>query len=201
MRFAAVFTALTVAATAGLQQVSAQSFNVSSDSIVDALLLQAPHYNAPNPPWVAGATPGWYYGKGSPDGILCILEGLLCELLELLPFCLHCPHKVKNPPEYTPTFTNLTCAAQDSSYQTYGLVDTVADCQSMCDTVEGCVFFNVYHDNNADDKNDSPLLTCALFTSCLGPSSADNCGGQTQSNGLPDTISESSGFCKKTPTA
>jgi len=120
--------------------------------------------------------------------------------LELLHLGFYCPSPPHNPPpEYTETFFNLTCASQDSSYQTYGLVDTIADCESMCDSVTGCTFFNTYHDVNG--KNGSTQLTCSLFTSCLTASTADNCGGQTQPNGSVDYIIDSDGYCKKTPTA
>ncbi|KAJ7206648.1 hypothetical protein GGX14DRAFT_551510 [Mycena pura] len=105
------------------------------------------------------------------------------------------------PPEYTPTYTNLTCASQDGSFQTFGLVDTVADCQAMCDSVSGCIFVNTYHDNNDAGKGNSTLLTCSLFSKCLDASSADNCGGQGQPDGGVDFITDSSGWCKSKPTA
>ncbi|KAF8201244.1 hypothetical protein K438DRAFT_1716978 [Mycena galopus ATCC 62051] len=201
MRFSTVFTALAV--------VTGASAQFSGSSITAALSLTASNkYGAPIPPWETGHKPGWYYGSGSaPEGILCVLEEIFCELLELFPFCLHCPkpppppppHKPPPPPEYTPTFQNQTCATQDGSYQTYGLVDTVADCQAMCDTVAGCTFVNSYHDVNG--KGGSTQLTCSLFTQCLTASSNDNCGGQTQSDGSVDFITNSDGYCKKTPTA
>ncbi|KAJ7768209.1 hypothetical protein B0H16DRAFT_1686396 [Mycena metata] len=197
MRFSAVFSALAVVATG----VSAANF--SADSITSALTLTASnHYGAPIPPWEVNHHPGWYYGNSAPSGLICLLDKIICELLELFPFCLQCPkppHKTPPPPEYTQTFYNLTCAAQDDSYQTYGLVDTIADCQSMCDSVAGCTFFNTYHDVNG--KDGSTQLTCALFEKCLDASSADNCGGQTQPDGSVDFIIQSDGYCKKTPTA
>ncbi|KAJ7478753.1 hypothetical protein B0H11DRAFT_1725806, partial [Mycena galericulata] len=166
-------------------------------------LTAANHYGAPIPPWESGHYPGWYYGHGTPpQGIFCILEELFCELLDLFPFCFHCPKpplKRPPPPEYTPTFYNQTCATQASSYQTYGLVDTVADCEAMCDSVAGCTFVNTYHDVNG--KNGSTELTCSLFSTCLTAASNDNCGGQTQPNGSVDFITNSDGYCKKTPTA
>ncbi|KAJ7489324.1 hypothetical protein FB451DRAFT_1362239 [Mycena latifolia] len=200
MRFTTLFSTLAVVATGA----SATSF--SSASITSAIGLTAQnHYGAPIPPWKVGHYPGWYYGKGtSPKGIACILEGLLCELLELFPFCLQCPkppppHNPPPPPEYSQTFYNLTCAAQDDSYQTYGLVDTVDDCIAMCDSVSGCTFFNTYHDVNG--KDGSTQLTCALFTKCLTADSADNCGGQTQPDGSVDYITNSDGYCKTKATA
>ncbi|CAK5274183.1 unnamed protein product [Mycena citricolor] len=202
MRFSGLFSALAV-----VSAVSAQSYN--AQSITNAMSLTAQnHYGAPTPPWVTGHTPGWYYGQhGPPDGVILFLEGILCELLDLFPFCLHCPSPPKAPPhgspppppEFKQSFYNLTCAAQDASYMTYGLVDTVADCQTMCDTVPGCNFYNSYHDVNG--KNGSPQLTCALFSaSCLNATSADNCGGQTQPDGSIDYIINSDGYCRNTPS-
>ncbi|KAF7316272.1 hypothetical protein MIND_00145900 [Mycena indigotica] len=188
MRFTTAFAALTVLATGASVSAQNATFTVTSNSISNALLLTAPHYGAPNPPWVVGANPGWYYGSGTPPvGLGCILEGLFCDLLKLFPFCLQCPPKHPHTPP--------------PDYMTYGLVDTVADCQAMCDTVSGCTFANAYHDNNADVKGDSTQLTCSLFSKCLPASSADNCGGQTQSNGQPNFITQSYGYCKKKPTA
>ncbi|KAJ7883446.1 hypothetical protein B0H14DRAFT_2701681 [Mycena olivaceomarginata] len=199
MRFSTVFTAFAVVAT------GASAANFSAESITSAISLTAQnYYGAPIPPWKAGHYPGWYYGKSTPPkGLICFLDKLICELLELFPFCFHCPkpppHNPPSPPEYTQTFYNLTCAAQDDSYQTYGLVDTVADCQTMCDSVSGCTFFNTYHDVNG--KDGSTQLTCALFQKCLPAESADNCGGQTQPDGSIDYITNSDGYCKKKATA
>ncbi|KAF7313881.1 hypothetical protein HMN09_00545900 [Mycena chlorophos] len=182
----------------------ATAFTVSSDEITTALKLTAGnHYNCPLPPWEKGSEPGWHYGHSSPPPhIPCLKHGNTCSLLEILdqPGCFHCPPK-STPPEYTKTFSNLTCAAQDDSYLTYGLTDTVEDCQTMCDAVDGCTFINTYHDNNAADKDYSPLLTCALFSKCLTASSADNCGGQGQPDGGIEFITQSYGYCKKKPTS
>ncbi|KAJ7023258.1 hypothetical protein C8F04DRAFT_970341 [Mycena alexandri] len=209
MRFSAVFSALAVVATG----VSAANFSANSISSAIAL-TSSNHYGAPIPPWKVGHHPGWYYGNGSPPSGINAIEihsQIICELLELFPFCLQCPkpppppphnpppHNPPPPPEYSQTFYNLTCASQDASYQTYGLVDTIADCQAMCDSVAGCTFFNTYHDVNG--KDGSTQLTCALFEKCLDASSADNCGGQTQYDGSVDYIIQSDGYCKKTPTA
>ncbi|CAK5262224.1 unnamed protein product [Mycena citricolor] len=200
MRFTGIFSAFVVAASA----VSAAQVEIESrDSIGVALTLTAAnHYGAPIPPWEVGCTPGWYYGAGLIGGVVIpILDGVLCAVLDLLPFVLHCPPPYpppppppNSPPKYRQSFHNLTCAAQDSSYLTYGLVDTVIGCQAMCDAVTGCKFFNTYHDVNG--KNGSPQLTCALFSaSCLGASSADNCGGQKQPDGSTDYITNSDGYC------
>ncbi|KAF8148327.1 hypothetical protein K438DRAFT_1625528 [Mycena galopus ATCC 62051] len=130
---------------------------------------------------------------------------LLCELLSLLSG-YHCPspspppppptppYGPPPPPEFTQCFSNLTCATQDDSYMTYGLVDTVANCEAMCRSVSGCAFINTYHDVNA--KDGSSQLTCALFSECLTQSSAIHCGGQTQPNGTINYITDSDGYCK-----
>ncbi|KAF8201243.1 hypothetical protein K438DRAFT_1965755 [Mycena galopus ATCC 62051] len=85
-------------------------------------------------------------------------------------------------PKYTPTFQNLTGATQDSSFQTFRLVDTIA----------------AYHDVNG--KDGSPLLTCSFFTQCLTASTADYVGGETQPSGLTNFITDSNGYCKETPS-
>ncbi|KAK7052227.1 hypothetical protein R3P38DRAFT_2859202 [Favolaschia claudopus] len=198
MRFSTIFTAFTALVS------GASAANFSTETVVSAAGLTAQNfYGAPIPPWKVGHYPGWYYGHGTPPvGLPCLLGGLICELLKLLHLGLYCPSPPPHhpsPPGYSQTFQNLTCAAQDDSYQTYGLVDTVADCQAMCDTVSGCTFFNSYHDVNG--KDGSPLLTCALFSKCLPASSADNCGGQSQPDGSIDFITNSDGFCKKKATA
>ncbi|KAJ7446107.1 hypothetical protein FB451DRAFT_1537996 [Mycena latifolia] len=178
MRFTTLFTTLAVVATGA-------SANFSTADITTAATLTAQnYYGAPIPPWHVGHYPGWYYGKGiAPIGIACILEGLFCDLLDLFPFYLHCPkpYYPHSPPEYSQTFYGLTCAAQDDSYQTYGLVDTVEDCMAMCDSVSGCSFFNTYRDVNG--KYGGTQLTCALFKYHLTADSAHNCGGQTNSDG------------------
>ncbi|KAF7325806.1 hypothetical protein MKEN_00431300 [Mycena kentingensis (nom. inval.)] len=221
MRFNAVFAAFAVIAT-GVTAQTPEEFSVTSDLISSALTFVPPHYGSPQPPWVPDARPGWYFGNHTPPFGIFWLEGLLCKLLDLLPGCLKCPHKPHkphNPPEYKPTYYNLTCASQDDSFMTFGLVDTVDDCQDMCDSVPGCTFANsepassleiralnlarlpaAFHDNNATGKGNSTMLTCSLFSKCLGESSADNCGGQGQPDGSIEFITESSGYCKKKAT-
>ncbi|KAJ6551329.1 hypothetical protein B0H19DRAFT_950401 [Mycena capillaripes] len=197
MRFSTVFSALAVVATGA----SAATF--SSESIASGLTLTAKnYYGAPTPPWKAGHHPGWYYGKSTPpQGVACNLQGVSFSILASIAPSPRPrpPAPATPPPEYSQTFYNLTCASQDSSYQTYGLVDTVADCEAMCDSVSGCTFFNTYHDVNG--KDGSTQLTCALFTYCLDASTADNCGGQYQPDGSVDFIINSDGYCKKKPTA
>ncbi|KAJ3799979.1 hypothetical protein GGU11DRAFT_870448 [Lentinula aff. detonsa] len=161
-------------------------------------LSQSNHYGAPIPPWEVGSYPGWYYGQ-DPGAIIgwvlpWLLDTLICDILDLLPFCLHCPIP-KPPPKngWVPTFSNLTGATQAGDYLTYGLVDTIQDCETMCLNVEGCIFINTYHDVNG--KNGSPQLTCSLFSLCHDASDADNKGGQTQPDGSVDYITDSDGFC------
>ncbi|KAJ7051152.1 hypothetical protein C8F01DRAFT_1175984 [Mycena amicta] len=177
----------------------------SSGSISLALsLTSANHYGAPTPPWQPNHKPGWYCGQGSPPtGVVGILEGLFCDLLDLFPFVFHCPkpppppppHQPPPPPAYQQKFYGLTCASQDDSYLTYGLVDTVEDCQYMCNGVQGCVFVNSAANKFPQDF--SPLLTCSLFSKCLTNSTADNCGGQPQPNdGGVNYITDSAGYCK-----
>lgn len=96
---------------------------------------------------------------------------------------------------YSQTFSNLNGATQASDYMTFGLVDTVADCISMCNKAHGCGFVNTYHDVNG--KNGSPLLTCSLFKKCHNASDATNRGGQPGPHGSVDHITTSDGWCKK----
>ncbi|KAJ7267356.1 hypothetical protein C8J57DRAFT_364349 [Mycena rebaudengoi] len=206
------FSALSAIAVLASSASAASLFDAASVSNAAGLSSQN-HYGAPTPPWKPNHSPGWYYGHGTPPkGVKCVLNGIFCELLELFHWGFHCPKRPHHPtpPHYPPppppptgppgygqTFYNLTCASQDDAgaYMTYGLVDTVADCADMCDTVDGCAFFNSYHDNNA--KDGSTQLTCALFNRCLTPESADNCGGQTQPDGSISFITASDGYCKK----
>ncbi|KAF9526070.1 hypothetical protein CPB83DRAFT_858613 [Crepidotus variabilis] len=199
MRFSTLFavTALAVSSVFAEPQLSLTAligFNVDVNN----------HYGAPYPPWVPGALPGWYYGDhpelfpGTP--LFCLLKWF-CAILQLFPGALHCPSHHQIPPPvpndgYTQTFHNLTGATQASDYITFGLVDTVADCKAMCNSVSGCGFANTYHDVNG--KNGSPQLTCSLFTTCHGASDATNTGGQSQPDGTIDYITNSDGWCKST---
>jgi len=193
MRFSTLF----VAAAAVVSTTSAASVLSGRSIQTSALSLTADnYYGAPIPPWEPNHTPGWYYGSSIIDIGVTILDELLCFILELLgPRCLQCPPKGPPKDVYVPTFSNYTCAVQASDYLTYGLVDTVADCESMCSTVTNCTFVNTYHDVNG--KNGSTQLTCSLFSSCHGEQDADNCGGQTQADGTIDYITDSAGYCKK----
>ncbi|RDB19595.1 hypothetical protein Hypma_013251 [Hypsizygus marmoreus] len=197
MRFAPLFAAASLAVSG--VTASPLSIDVDISSVIGFDLSASNFYGAPRPPWTPGAHPGWYFGDHPhlfPD--LPCLEGLICKLLELIPIkWLHCPRKPPhNPPSdgYQQTFHNLTGATQASDYQTYGLVDTIAQCKAMCDSVEGCKFVNTYHDVNG--KGGSTQLTCSLFSSCHDSSDATNTGGQTQPDGSINFITNSDGYCK-----
>ncbi|KAE9382512.1 hypothetical protein BT96DRAFT_1027621 [Gymnopus androsaceus JB14] len=113
--------------------------------------------------------------------------------------CIQCPSGTSGS-GYTETFSSLSCATQASDYITCGLVDTVADCTTMCNSVSGCIFFNIYYDYNSNSKGNyngnSTQLTCSLFQDKHTSSDADNCGNQPQSNGGVDTIENSCGWYK-----
>jgi len=158
-------------------------------------------YGAPIPPWGQNPHPGWYRGDHPhlfPD-VPCI-KGAICDILKSFPKGLHCPPPPPpGPPPpptsgYTQTFSNLTGATQASDYLTYGLVDTVTECQAMCNSVTGCKFVNTYHDVNG--KGGSTQLTCSLFSLCHYSSDADNTGGQSQPDGSVNYIIDSDGWCK-----
>ncbi|XP_006462998.1 hypothetical protein AGABI2DRAFT_194039 [Agaricus bisporus var. bisporus H97] len=214
MRFAALLAAA-VAATTSVGAVPAHqpvesrdfSFSLNLGDLFDGFdLSNNNHYGAPIPPWVSGSKPGWYYGPhpGDHPHLPC-LGGLICRILDLIPFFIHCPHNYPHPPTdptdpppadgYTNTFHNISAAVQADDYMTFGLVETVAACKAMCDSVDGCGFANSYHDVNG--KDGSPLLTCALFRGCHGPEDADNEGGQSQPDGSINFIAESDGWCKQ----
>ncbi|KAF5324661.1 hypothetical protein D9611_004163 [Ephemerocybe angulata] len=96
---------------------------------------------------------------------------------------------------YTNTFHNFTGATQAADYLTFGLVDTVADCKAMCNSIPECTFANTYYDVNG--KDGSPQLTCSLYKLCHTSTDATNTGGQTQPNGSVNYIKSSDGWCKK----
>ncbi|KAH7879258.1 uncharacterized protein C8R40DRAFT_1166502 [Lentinula edodes] len=191
----------------------------STESIV-ASLLASNHLGAPLPPNSLGSTPGWYFGDvpGSADDLPWLKDVDLCSVLAQSPGSIRCPHVAEKPkktysrrsavpadPAATPAsqsqspvaryriiFSGLTGAIQGSGYLTYGLVDTVSDCETMCDNVSGCVFFNSYHDVNG--KNGSPLLTCSLYNTPHTADEATNTGGQTQPDGSVNYITDSDGM-------
>lgn len=195
MRFTFLLTGLATATAVSSLTISPNLFGLiggSDPSTSDH------HFGASTPPWNSGAHPGWYFGKDydhHPD--LFCLTPFICRILDAVHIGLRCPHEPPPPAPYDgylQTFSNLTGAIQASDYMTFGLVDTVANCISMCNNVQGCGFVNTYHDVNG--KNGSPLLTCSLFTNCHNASDATNRGGQTQPDGSVDYITNSDGWCK-----
>jgi len=196
MRFFA-FIAASVSvfsAATGANAASAFTTEVLGNAL-GGLLTPANFYGAPIPPWQSNSDPGWYYGENPQDvvGLTLpwLLDELICDILALLNI-FHCPQPQPQS-VWTQTFNNLTGATESSTYLTYGLVDTIADCETMCLGVSGCTFINTYDDVNG--KGGSPLLTCALFSECQDASTAINFGGQTQPSGLLDFIENSNGFC------
>ncbi|KAJ6565904.1 hypothetical protein DFH09DRAFT_1081550 [Mycena vulgaris] len=174
MHFSTVFSALAVVVVSGAMA----TVSYTPDSISSASGLTAQNcYGTPIPPWKSGHYPGWHYGQGTPPaGDPHVFERWY--LLHLGFFYPKAPppvppHSPPPSPEYTQVFYDLSCAVQDYSYETYGLVDTVQDCQAMCDSVAGCGFVNTYYDNNSAAKN-SDQLTCGLLTRCLAASAEDN---------------------------
>lgn len=173
--------------------------NSSNDATFVNGFTSANFFNAPVTPWTAGAIPGWYYGADASnlDAVPWVVPWLrdpeFCSLLAATPGSLQCP--AANPPAngWVQVFSGLTAAIQADDYMTFGLVDTVADCQTMCEGVDGCVFFNAYHDVNG--KDGSPLLTCSLYSGCHTAAEATNTGGQTQPDGSVDFITDSEGWC------
>ncbi|TFK37656.1 hypothetical protein BDQ12DRAFT_607294 [Crucibulum laeve] len=195
------FTALFAVASIAISSVAASPLSVNLDlgSLLGIDLTSSNNFGAPHAPWVPGSKPGWYFGNHPEQHReLTCLFGLICKILKLFPFALQCP--VPPPPTpppsdgYHQTFSNLTGATQAGDYLTFGLVDTVADCKAMCNSVAGCNFVNSYHDVNG--KDGSTQLTCSLFSACHTSSDADNLGGQTQPDGSIDFITNSDGFCK-----
>ncbi|KAK2462505.1 hypothetical protein APHAL10511_005475 [Amanita phalloides] len=191
MHFAHLLVALGTAAV-----VSSSAVDISKRQVPDSFCAKH-HYNAPYPPWQVGAHPGWYFGDYPEDhrDLFCLTPDI-CDILDDLHLDFLCPdrHKHHHGKGYYQTFHDLTGATEASDYLTYGLVQSVEDCQSMCNTVKGCSFANTYHDVNG--KNGSPLLTCALFSQCHDASDAINHGGQTQPDGSVDYIADSAGWCK-----
>lgn len=87
-------------------------------------------------------------------------------------------------------------ATQDPSYLTYTLATNVADCLDACTKIDKCVFVNTYFDHfdlEADLPKHTPgMLTCAMFSACVGTDKNDNWGGQDD----PNVIENSNGYCR-----
>ncbi|GLB35171.1 putative fruit-body specific protein a [Lyophyllum shimeji] len=199
MRLLSLFSVLAVVILAVV--ANPLTINIDLSSVLEVDLSDGNRYGAPNAPWSANAHPGWYYGihPESHRHLRC-LRGWICKLLWFFPHVLQCPKPPHIPPKppadgYTQTFANLTGATQASDYLTFGLVDTIAGCKTMCNSVNGCKFVNTYHDVNG--KDGSTQLTCSLFSNCHNSSDATNTGGQTQPDGSIDFIRNSDGWCKQ----
>ncbi|KAF8140732.1 hypothetical protein K438DRAFT_1995720 [Mycena galopus ATCC 62051] len=96
------------------------------------------------------------------------------------------------PPGYSYGYYDLNCATEEwppQDYITYGIVDGLQSCATMCSNILDCVFANCYHDNNAS-KN-TTLFTCAMFTVVTSIANATNCGNQNQGTGALTSISDS----------
>ncbi|KNZ71861.1 hypothetical protein J132_05686 [Termitomyces sp. J132] len=198
MRFNPLFAVTSLAITGVI--ANPLTINVDTTTLFNKDLSADNHYGAPIPPWAPNHKPGWYYGTSNLCQDLLCLNEIICSILNLLPLnYLHCPAQPLHNPSstgdgYTQTFSGLTGAIEANDYLTYGLVDTVAECKAMCNSVSGCVFVNTYHDVNG--KGGSTQLTCALFSMCHSSSDANNDGGQTQSDGSINYIVDSDGWCK-----
>ncbi|KAF5336228.1 hypothetical protein D9758_014348 [Tetrapyrgos nigripes] len=99
---AAAFTSALIAPVSAVP--AAQSTNAGLSLTLGSTLTAGNHYGAPTPPWKKGASPGWYYGD-HPEHldifkffIPHLKDSLICKLLDLLPFCLHCPKLYHAPP-------------------------------------------------------------------------------------------------------
>ncbi|KAJ3864164.1 hypothetical protein EV359DRAFT_73192 [Lentinula novae-zelandiae] len=165
----------------------------STESIV-ASLSASNHHGAPLPPSSFGSTPGWYFGDapGSADDLPWLKDEVSDIRCRADPAATPASQSQSPAARYSIIFSGLTGAIQGSGYLTYGLVDTVSDCETMCDNVSGCVFFNSYHDVNG--KNGSPLLTCSLYDTPHTADEATNTGGQTQPDGSVNYITDSDGY-------
>ncbi|KAJ3878460.1 hypothetical protein F5051DRAFT_428181 [Lentinula edodes] len=153
------------------------------------------------------------------DPLAQVLGGImdLCAVLKQSPDAIQCPIVKAKPtktygrrsadttdstatatatatptPSYTAVFTDLDASIEGSGYITYGLVDTNADCETFCNTVSNCIFLNSYYDVNG--KDESPKLTCSLYSVVHTAAEATNKGGQTEPDGFMDYIANSSGY-------
>ncbi|KAF9557012.1 hypothetical protein CPC08DRAFT_640812 [Agrocybe pediades] len=183
-------------------------------------------YNAPNPPWVAGSSPGWYYGpspENHPD--MWCLHDYMCRLLDYYPNALHCP---KPKPTPSPTTTTKTVATTTTTTTTDTVTVTVTPVPSdgyvqifsnitaavqaddfmtfgLTETVDDCKAMCdsvpgctfVNTYHDVNGKGGSTELTCSLFQFCHTAADADNRGGQSQPDGSIDFIINSDGWCKE----
>ncbi|PWN47038.1 hypothetical protein IE53DRAFT_390840 [Violaceomyces palustris] len=118
-------------------------------------------------------------------GVGQAVGGLLGEIGQILG--LH--------PAYSNTFWGGSCAISAPDYLTYSLQNSISDCLSFCDTVQGCKFANSYQESNS--AKGSNKFTCAVYSKPHYSNEATNCGGQDQTgSGKVNTISNSAGWKK-----
>ncbi|KAJ3898311.1 hypothetical protein F5879DRAFT_634151 [Lentinula edodes] len=222
MRFCALIVLLFTTALA--RYISVSDELDTTESIV-SLLSASNHHGAPFPPGSFGSRAGWYYGddpsSSSVDGLPWLGDKDLCAVLKQRPDAIHCPVTKPKPtktygrrsatvpdstttasstptPSYVTVFSGLNASVDGSGYITYGLVDDNADCETFCDTVSNCIFINSYYDVNG--KDESPKLTCSLYSVVHTAADATNTGGQTEPDGFMDYISDSAGYALSTAT-
>ncbi|KAJ3931232.1 MAG: hypothetical protein NXY57DRAFT_1039351 [Lentinula lateritia] len=214
---------LALLCTPALTRFISRSDDFESTEVVVASLSASNHHGAPFPPGSHGSRAGWYYGDDpsstSVDGLPWLGDKDLCAVLKKSPDAIQCPTRASKPtktygrrsaavsdptpspsttptPTYVTVFSGLDASVQGSGYITYGLVDSVSDCETFCNTVSNCIFFNSYYDVNGKDV--SPKLTCSLYSVVHTAADATNTGGQTEPDGSVDYISDSSGYALST---
>ncbi|KAJ3812463.1 hypothetical protein F5876DRAFT_63947 [Lentinula aff. lateritia] len=205
--------------TPSLSRFISRSDDSESTEAIVASLSASNHHGAPFPPGSFGSRAGWYYGddpsSSSVDGLPWMKDKDLCAVLKRSPDAIQCPTVKSKPtktygrrsaaitdptptvtptpiPSYTTEFSGLDGSIEGSGYITYGLVDTNTDCETFCNSVSNCIFFNSYYDVHG--KDESPKLTCSLYSVTHTAADATNKGGQTQPDGFVDYISNSSGY-------
>ncbi|KAJ4479737.1 hypothetical protein C8J55DRAFT_560884 [Lentinula edodes] len=216
MRISVLFALLS---TSALSRHIPRFDDLESTEAIVVSLSASNHHGAPFPPGSFGSSAGWYYGddpsSASADGLPWLKDKDLCTVLKQSPDAIQCPTVKSKPtkthgrrsaaindatptptpsstPTYTTVFSGLDASIEGSGYITYGLVDTNADCEALCNSVSNCVFFNSYYDVHGKDEN--PQLTCSLYSVVHTAADATNKGGQTEPDGFMDYISNSAGY-------
>ncbi|PPQ82096.1 hypothetical protein CVT25_014342 [Psilocybe cyanescens] len=119
----------------------------------------------------------------------------------------------RSPSDYETVFTGTGVGPTDrdasiegTAYLTFTLVNNatynINDCLAFCDSVEQCVFANLYYEHNNDglDFHQTSNLKCAVYADTHTAAEKTNFGGQ-QLEALPaglTFIQDSSGFSSKT---
>ncbi|KAK7052226.1 fruit-body specific protein a [Favolaschia claudopus] len=125
MHFNILFSALYLF-TVGVSAAAPSAGSKASQSV--GSLNAGNNYGAPIPPWQPGAQPGWYYGnpQKAPSGLICLVDNLLCGLLNLLGIHL-CPPPPPSPPSppsppksTTTKYTTTSSHTTSSSSSPYG---------------------------------------------------------------------------------